>query len=118
MARTTYVLRDGQLLDRRNAPPPPLAGRRLGRAPAIRSDGMDAIRSMVDGRMYDSKSAYYSSVRRAGCEIVGDDVNGFSSPPGYDQGGVEQDIKRAIAEHEAGVAAPVSSGPQVIGGWD
>jgi hypothetical protein len=118
MARATFVLRDGQLVERHRAPPPPQAGRRLGRAPAIRADGMDAIRSMADGRMYDSRSAYYASVRRAGCEIVGDDVGGFSRPPGYDQSGIEEDIKRAIAEHEADVAQPVTPGPQVIGGWD
>ncbi len=79
---------------------------------------MDAMRSMVDGRIYDSRSAYYRSVRQAGCEIVGDDVGGFASPKSYADAGVEHDIKRAIAEHEAGVAAPVHAGPQVIGGWD
>ena len=40
---------------------------------SIRPDGMDALRSMADGKMYDSKSAYYGSVKRAGCEIVGND---------------------------------------------
>jgi hypothetical protein len=34
---------------------------------------MDALRSMADGKMYDGRSAYYASVKRAGCEIVGDE---------------------------------------------
>ena len=42
-------------------------------APSIRPDGMDALRSMADGKMYDGRSAYYASVKRAGCEIVGDE---------------------------------------------
>jgi hypothetical protein len=41
--------------------------------PAIRPDSMRPIKSMADGRVYDGKSAYYKSVARAGCEIVGFD---------------------------------------------
>jgi hypothetical protein len=67
-------------------------------APFIRPDGMDALRSLADGRTYDSRSAYYASVRRAGCEIVGDDRGGFSKPPGYQPGDLASDIKRTIAE--------------------
>ncbi len=118
MARATYVLRNGELVDKRFAPPPPQAGRRLGSAPAIRTDGMSPIRSMADGRVYDSKSAYYASVRRAGCEIVGDDREGFGRTPGYAGDGVESDIKQAIGQLEAGTAPPVERGPAVIGGWD
>lgn len=64
----------------------------------VRADGMDPIRSMVSGKMHDSKSAYYGEVRRAGCEIVGDDRGGFGKPPGYQAGDVAADIKRAVAE--------------------
>lgn len=42
-------------------------------SPAIRPDGMRAIKSMADGRTYESKSAYYKSVSRSGCEVVGFD---------------------------------------------
>src|SRR5258708_4082330 len=55
---------------------PPACAAHFGartQAPSIRPDGMDAMRSMADGKMYDGRSAYYASVRRAGCEIVGDD---------------------------------------------
>jgi hypothetical protein len=67
-------------------------------APFVRADGMDPLRSMVSGQFFDSKSAYYAEVRRAGCEIVGDDKSGFRAPPGYQPGNVEADIKRTIME--------------------
>jgi hypothetical protein len=79
---------------------------------------MDAIRSMASGRMFDSKSAYYADVKAAGCEIVGDDAGGFSGTPGYKGEGVEQEIKTAIAQLEAGTAPPIEpSAPVVLGGW-
>lgn len=71
-------------------------------APYVRTDGMDPIRSMADGRLYDSKSAYYASVKRAGCEIIGNDTGGSPPRPGYQAGHVEVDIKRAIAELNSG----------------
>lgn len=70
-------------------------------APSIRPDGMDAVRSMADGKMYDGRSAYYASVRRAGCEIVGDDRSGFGRPKSVEQllpSNIPGDIKRAMAE--------------------
>jgi len=77
--------------------PPACAPEAAAPAPAVRPDGMAPLRSMADGRLYDSKSAYYASVRRAGCEIVGDDRGGFGAgartlpSPGAD-------IKRAIEQ--------------------
>lgn len=41
--------------------------------PAIQPGGMPAIKSMVDGRVYETKRNYEKSVHRAGCEIVGFD---------------------------------------------
>ena len=98
MSRARFVLRDGALVERHQAAPHPLAGQRLGLAPFIRTDGMDPIRSMADGRTYDSRSAYYASVRSAGCEIVGDDAAGFGRPPGYEAGDLAGDIKQTIHE--------------------
>jgi hypothetical protein len=37
------------------------------------TDTMDGTRNPVDGKMYDSKSRYYQTVKNAGCVIVGDD---------------------------------------------
>lgn len=93
MARATYVFRNGELVEKHLAEPLHVAH---GSAPNIRPDGMDAIQSQVDGRMYDSKSAYYGSVKRAGCEIVGNDRAGFGPRPEYRPQNVGQDIKRSI----------------------
>jgi hypothetical protein len=79
---------------------------------------MNPIRSMADGQIYDSRSAYYASVKRAGCEVVGDDRDGFGSTPGYQGEGVEQAIKDSIEQLHAGTARPVAPGPAVLGGWD
>jgi hypothetical protein len=68
-------------------------------APMIRTDGMDPVKSMADGRVYDSRSAYYRSVKNAGCEIVGDDRAGFGKRPEFTpHAGVERDIKRTIEQ--------------------
>jgi hypothetical protein len=96
MGRETYVLRGGRLVPKRLAVVP------TEPAPMIRPDGMDALRCMADGRSYDSKSAYQAAVRRAGCEIVGDDRGGFGRPPGYAPGDIAQDIKRTLAELSRG----------------
>jgi hypothetical protein len=42
-------------------------------SPAVHPGGMRPIKSMADGRMYETKRNYYRSVSRAGCEIVGHD---------------------------------------------
>ena len=44
-------------------------------SPAVHAGGMPAIKSMADGRIYETKRNYYKSVSRAGCEIVGFDKN-------------------------------------------
>lgn len=91
-----FVLRDGVLTPKHLAARPPVARSALP-CPAIRSDGMSTIRSMADGRLYDSRSAYERSVREAGCEIVGDDM-GASSTPTYTPGNVERDVAEAIQQ--------------------
>lgn len=96
MAR--YVLRDGELVEAHLAPRLPSKRSDTVTAPYIRTDGMEAIRSMADGRVYDSKSAYYDSVKAAGCEIVGDDKAPFDKKPEFKPQGVADDIKRAISE--------------------
>lgn len=70
-------------------------------APYVRTDGMDPIRSMADGKVYDSKSGYYASVRRADCEIVGNDRAGYGPRPEYRPQGVAQSIKTAIEKLSA-----------------
>ena len=41
-----------------------------GSGPYVVPDGMDAIKSMADGRTYDSRSAYYKSLKSRGYEIA------------------------------------------------
>jgi hypothetical protein len=97
--RERYVIRGGELIPKHLAPRQPVQRSSLP-CPAIRTDGMDAIRSMADGQFYDSKSAYYGSVKAAGCEIVGDDR--LPDPPSaYETPGVAQSISDAIDQLEA-----------------
>ena len=93
-----YVVRNGQLEPKRWSPSP---ARSALPCPAIRSDGMDAIQSMADGQRYDSKSAYYASLKAKGCEIVGDDRSGFGKPADYDAGEVSGDIADAVEQLRA-----------------
>ena len=94
MTRTTYVLRGGELVDKRLAAPLHPADA----APMIRADGMAPLRSMADGRTYDSRSAYYASVRAAGCEIVADERAPFERRRAFDPGRPAADIKIAIEQ--------------------
>ncbi len=92
MTRTTYVLRAGELVDKRSAAPLHAGAA----APMIRTDGMAPVRSMADGRIYESRSGYYASVRAAGCEIVGDERAPFERRPAFEPGPAAHDIKTAI----------------------
>ncbi len=68
-------------------------------APSIRPDGMSDTQNMADGKVYDSKSAYYAAVKAAGCEIVGNERSYREperktiAPPR-----ARDDIRRAIHE--------------------
>lgn len=42
-------------------------------SPAVHAGGMPTVKSMADGRYYETRRNYYKSVSRAGCEIVGFD---------------------------------------------
>jgi hypothetical protein len=74
-------------------------GHKPSDAPSIRPDGMADLRNMADGKMYDSKSAYYAAVKAAGCEIVGNERSYKEperktiAPPR-----ARDDIRRAIHE--------------------
>jgi len=70
-------------------------------APNIITDGMDPIRSMADGRTYDSRSRYYGSLKAQGCEIVGNDRAWLNDQPKFEPRAVGPDIKRAIQELES-----------------
>lgn len=75
--------------------------------PAIQPGGMRPIKSMADGRTYDTKRNYYKSVARAGCEIVGFDKEWERHVPkpgmtdAQHEADIVKDVKAAI-EIEAG----------------
>jgi hypothetical protein len=50
------------------------AAKSLLPAPNIIRDALDNVQNPVDGKLYDSKSAYYHAIRAAGCEIVGNEA--------------------------------------------
>lgn len=69
--------------------------------PYIRTDGMSAIYSHADGQMYDSKSAYYASVKAQGLEIVGNEKLTPKAPPEPSVVDIQRDVKTAIEQVEA-----------------
>jgi hypothetical protein len=56
------------------------AAKSLLPAPNIIRDALDNVQNPVNGRLYDSKSAYYQAVRKAGCEIVGNEAEKMVAP--------------------------------------
>lgn len=102
MPRQTFVYRDGKWVDITAAID---ANRGKPRkTPYIRADTMTPIQSMVDGQMYDSKSAYYSHLRATGHHIVEEKPQVKE----FDAKGIvtAEHIKEAIDYLEAGNPAP------------
>ena len=92
MARATYVIRNGELVEKHLASPL----HAVSEAPQVIRDGMDPTFNHATGRVYDSKRAYERDTRRAGCVIVGDERPTERRP--VEVGGVGSDIKRAIEQ--------------------
>lgn len=64
-----YTISNGQLIDKHTGEPaPPLTG--VIAAPAVRADSMRSVRSMADGRVYDSRSEYDAHLRATGHRIA------------------------------------------------
>lgn len=69
-------------------------------APHVVSDHMPAVQSMVDGKMYDSKSRLRAGYRAAGVVEVGNDSSVKNpQPKEYRPEGVRQDIISAWQAH-------------------
>lgn len=91
-------------------PPPPR------RAPMVISDNHAPFRSMADGRMYDSKSAYRRELKARGFEELGNDLPPHRDARDFEPRGVEADIKETIERLEGGETAPaLPSAPPA--GW-
>lgn len=82
MPRCSFVMRGGRLVEKYGSEDirPRLARSHLP-APMVIRDGNDGVRSMVDGRIYDSNSALRASYRAAGVEEVGNDAPTVATAP-------------------------------------
>lgn len=89
MSRERYIWRDGEFVRLANwtKPRPRLH---------IISDTHTPFKSMADGEMYDSKSAYRREIKARGYEEVGNDLE--MKMPEVDHGDIEADVARALAE--------------------
>ena len=92
MSREVYVIRDGKLVLKHQAPP-------ISHSAAIIPDFAESVKSMIDGKRYGSRSTYTRHIKDHGCEIVGNDFNNQSMDrPMQDVPGLVDDIKRAMGE--------------------
>ncbi len=72
--------------------------RRVSAGPSIIGDIQDT-RSMLDGKVYSSRSHYRTHVKDHDCEIVGNDLNNESMTREVrDDPSLKSDIARAIGE--------------------
>lgn len=93
---TTYVIRNGVIIDKRFAPPRVVADL----AHYVISDVMSPVKHMATGKIHDSKAAFRADTRASGCEEVGTDPAGRREKPRtlVTQAEVVGDVKRAIQE--------------------
>ena len=87
---------------------PEVAARRRERArsslpaPMIISDHLDGVKNPVDGKTYDSKSAYYQTVKAAGCEIVGNEAEKMVAPSDKRSNVGREEIREALHKVKQG----------------
>lgn len=81
----TYVMRDGQLVDKSTGEPMPQRdGPFDWRPPAVVSD-WEPVKSPIDGKTYDGKAAYLNHLKAHDCVIVGNDMpsSRYGGPGGH-----------------------------------
>lgn len=71
-------------------------------APSVIRDGLDNVKNPVDGKAYDSKSAYYKAVKSAGCEIVGNEAEKMMDRPAPRSDVSRDDIDAALHKMKQG----------------
>lgn len=98
MSRGVWVIRDGELIPKHLAPPLHV---KHGNAPYVIGDSIDYVQNMADGKRYTSKSAYYKAVRRAGCEIAGNEKPSSYVGARPEMPDPAEDIMRSIAQVES-----------------
>ncbi len=89
---TTYVIRNGELVDKAFAPPLDSPDS----APHVIRDTMDETRHMATGRVFTSKRAFRAETRAAGCIEIGDHKFKPRQPIKLDKRERVEHIKRAI----------------------
>lgn len=87
MSRERFIWRNGEFIKIANWRPP---RKRLH----IIGDTQEPFKSMADGEMYDSKSAYRREIKARGFEEVGNDVE--MRTPEVDHGDIERDVAEAV----------------------
>jgi hypothetical protein len=97
-----FDLGDGRQVYRKV--PGPARNRSALPAPMLNLDTMDPVQSMVDGKLYTSKSALRDSYRHAGVVEVGNDPARLKKPskPKPDRKGIKDAVERAKARHARG----------------
>lgn len=89
---TTYVLRDGKLIEKSKAPP-----RNSG--PHVISDYLPGLRHPITGQQMDSKSSFRAITKMHGCVEVGNETQRDTRRiEGFDSQSRKADIARAITE--------------------
>jgi predicted heme/steroid binding protein len=79
--RSTYVYRDGELVEKRLAPPLVSSTRRSHLGFNFISDKLWDVQGQHDGRIYDSKSELRRSYREQGLAELGNDVSRETPSP-------------------------------------
>ncbi len=91
---TTYVLRNGKLVEKYSADPRATGGN----APYVISDTMESTWHPASGKRFSSKSGFRQHTRDMGCIEVGNSIpkRPQRSPIKLDKRGRIEDIKRTI----------------------
>lgn len=91
MSRRVYVWRNGKVVLKHQRPV-------RARIHLIR-DFQEPVKSLIDGKHYDSRRHYLDHVKDNGCEIVGNDFNDMPMTREVkDDSTIKDDIARTIEE--------------------
>lgn len=96
MSRSTYVLRNGELVEKHLAAP------LTPRAHSVISDTMDDTWHPATGRLMDSKSGFRRVTKSHGYEEVGTSKTWASSRPEIPDAAYRDSVERAMSEVEQG----------------
>lgn len=92
---TTYVMRNGQLVEKHLAEPLYTGDEAFH----VISDTMEPTRHMATNRIHTSKSAFRADTRASGCVEVGNETSYLTKPRAQikpDRAKLREDLRRAI----------------------